>query len=339
MKSVAVSLAHTAFLIIGLFRYWIFGNNGVRAHRAMIYFFCKSGGRFNNWCNRIISATSVSMPIHPMTGVLGDMSGSAGEEALANLTEKGYLTFERALPPAVCDRLMQFALETPGLVRPMDGEGSLAVPRFAVFDANRPIAVRYDYLASDLLANSDIQNMLADYSILRLAEMYLDACPRFDILSMWWHTNFHSQPDSEAAQFFHFDLDRLKWLKVFIYLTDVGPDDGPHSFIAGSHTSNGIPQELLKKGYARLSDEEVIRHYGPEQEVRFAAPRGTIIVEDTRGLHKGNAVLRNHRLILQLQLSNSLFGAVYPKYKLPDSVTPALAEVIKQSADIHQAYQ
>lgn len=339
MKSLAVSLAHAAFLIIGLLQYWIFGKNNVRAHRAMIYFFCRSGGKFNDWCNRIISAISGSMPIRPMTGVLGDMSGSAGKVALAHLIEKGYLTFERALPPHVCDRLMQFALNTPGSVRPMDGEESPAAPRFAVFDAKHPIAVRYDYLASDLLANSDIQNLLADRSILRLAEMYLEARPRFDILSMWWHTNFHTQPDSEAAQFFHFDLDRLKWLKVFVYLTDVGPNDGPHSFIAGSHTSNGIPQELLKKGYTRLSDEEVIRHYGPEQEIRFAAPRGTIIVEDTRGLHKGNAVLDNHRLILQLQLSNSLFGAVYPKYKLPDSVTPELAEIIKQSADIHQAYQ
>jgi len=155
---------------------------------------------------------------------------------------------------------------------------------------------------------------------------------------MWWHTNFHSQPDSEAAQFYHFDLDRLKWLKIFIYLTDVGPQDGPHSFIQGSHAPGGIPQKLLDRGYVRLSDAEVLSNYGSGKEIRFSAPRGTIIVEDTRGLHKGNPVFGKSRLILQMQLSNSLFGAVYPKSRLPAKMAPELATMIRQFRDVYQAY-
>ena len=137
-----------------------------------------------------------------------------------------------------------------------------------------------------------------------------------DVLSMWWHTNHHSQPDSEAAQFYHFDLDRIKWLKIFVYLTDVGPDNGPHSFVVGSHADGGIPWHLRRKGYVRLADDDVAAEYGPDRCLNITAPRGSIIVEDTRGLHKGNAVTGAPRLVLQLQFSNSLFGGQYPKARI-----------------------
>src|SRR6185503_13469174 len=114
-----------------------------------------------------------------------------------------------------------------------------------------------------------------------------------------------------AGQLYHFDMDRIKWLKFFIYLTDVEAANGPHCFVRGSHRTHGIPSSLLSKGYARIRDAEVFQYYARETEVRFVAPRGTVIAEDTRGLHKGMEVLSGDRLMLQLQLSNSLFGAPY----------------------------
>lgn len=338
MKQLLYATAYGVVLGFGLLQYVLFGRNSVWCHRAMVYFFCRTGGRFNDWCSRLISSRWRPIALPSKAGVLGDMSGDDGHKALQQLQDKGYVTFERALSADVCERLMKFALHTPAVVRPMDGEARSAEAKMAIYDANKPQAVRYDYLVNDLLANQDVQLLLSDPSLLALAESYLNARPRFDVLSMWWHTNFHSQPDSEAAQFYHFDLDRLKWLKVFIYLTDVGPQDGPHSFIEGSHAPGGIPQNLLDKGYARLSDAEVLSNYGSCKEIRFAAPRGTIIVEDTRGLHKGNAVSGNSRLILQLQLSNSLFGAVYPKSRLPVETAPELASMIHQLRDVYQAY-
>lgn len=304
----------------------------------MVYFFCLTGGRFNDWASRIISSRFRPLALASKTGVLGDMSGAAGQKKLRELQEKGYAVFTEALSADVCQRLMQFALQTPATIRPMDGESKVGAPMKALFDASSPTAIRYDYAPEALLANSEVQSLMADQSLLALAEMYLETRPRFDVLSMWWHTNFHTQPDSEAAQFYHFDLDRFKWLKVFIYLTDVGPEDGPHSFIEGSHVQHGIPQHFLSRGYVRLSDEEVHSHYGIEKEIQFSAPKGTIIVEDTRGLHKGKAVSGNSRLILQLQLSNSLFGTAYPKASFPLEQYPALEAMIQQEPDVYQAY-
>jgi hypothetical protein len=338
MKKLFLTLAHVVFFFSGGLKYLITRRNSIGSHRALVYFFCNSAGRFNDFCSKLVGFWYRPLGLPLTTGMLGDMSGFDGKQALQQLRKKGYVTFESALSLDVCERLMQFALHTPAVVRPMDGGARSAEPKTAIYDVSKPLAVRYDYLANDLLANQDIQLLLADASLLALAEMYLNARPRFDVLSMWWHTNFQAQPDSEAAQFYHFDLDRLKWLKVFIYLTDVGPLDGPHSFIEGSHAPGGIPQKFLDKGYVRLSDEEVLSNYAAGKEIRFSAPRGTIIVEDTRGLHKGNAVSGNSRLILQLQLSNSLFGAVYPKSRFPSTRTPELQAMIQRVGDVYSAY-
>jgi hypothetical protein len=38
-------------------------------------------------------------------------------------------------------------------------------------------------------------------------------------------------------------------------------------------------------------------------------PRGTILAEDTRGLHKGKPVAKGDRLVLEFEFSSSMFGA------------------------------
>lgn len=171
--------------------------------------------------------------------------------------------------------------------------------------------MRYEFQEQDLINDSVVQTLIADMSFIAVAQAYLRCQPIIDVISMWWHTAFLERPDKDAAQFWHFDMDRIKWLKFFIYLTDVGPENGPHSFVSGSHRRGAIPDDLLSKGYARLTDEEVKRAYPEDRIIEFCGPRGTVIVEDTRGLHKGKHVERGDRLVLQIQFSNSLFGASY----------------------------
>jgi hypothetical protein len=247
--------------------------------------------------------------------------------------------FERALPADACARLMNFAMETPAVARRMDHEPRDLPRRVALFDERAPLAVRYDYETDALLDNADVQALLADPSLLRLVQAYLGCEPVADVLSMWWHTAYHAAPDSEAAQYFHFDLDRIKWLKVFIYLTDVGPDNGPHSFVPGSHQTSGIPSDILRRGYVRLSDDEVYGHYGEDRCKRFCGPRGSIIIEDTRGLHKGAHVSGKPRLVLQLQFSNSLFGTSYPDARMTRVVDPGLQTLIDKAPQIYRQYR
>jgi hypothetical protein len=122
----------------------------------------------------------------------------------------------------------------------------------------------------------------------------------------WWTFPVGGEADSGAAQLYHYDLDRVRWLKVFVYLTDVDEVSGPHAFIRGSHRTIG--SKISRDG--RYSDAEVFSMYNRADEVVFIAPRGTVILEDTLGLHKGIPAISKRRFILQVQLSINYFG--YP---------------------------
>lgn len=325
-------------LPVGFVLYWFTGRTPGFGHQALIWLFCVTHGRSNDFLSKIASLVRPNLVIDSPVGVLGNMGGTVLAENIDRLRADGFAVFERALHPDVCDRLVRFALSTKARVRRMDGETEIEREREALFEPENPTAVRYDYPASLLLDNQDIQSLLADQSILSIAQEYLECQPIADVLNMWWHTNYHKQPDAQAAQFFHFDMDRIKWLKVFIYLTDVGPENGPHSFIRGSHRSGGIPLRLLLRGYERLTDKDVNDSYAASDHMEFSAPRGSIIIEDTRGLHKGAHVRGGARLVLQLQFSNDLYGAKSPRARISRVEDPMLQKMLVRAPAIYSQY-
>ena len=113
-------------------------------------------------------------------------------------------------------------------------------------------------------------------------------------IASWW--TFGNNFEPEEAELFHRDIDNISWLKVFIYLTDVDSDSGPHSFIKKSHRS------LKYLTFRRFNDIDAIKNFG---EITYhIANKGTLIIEDTFGLHKGQHITKDkNRLILQLQYS------------------------------------
>jgi hypothetical protein len=337
LRVVVLTIRGVVLLPVGFVAYWCTGRTPGFAHQAMIWMFCVTRGRSNDVLSKMVSRFRPKITLEPPVGVLGDLRGSTLAGHLDKLRADGFVVFERALPAEMCDRLTRFALETPALLRRMDGEGD-SEHGDAMFDPARPAGVRYDYSATVLLGNPDVQFLLADRSILALAQEYLGAPPVADVLNMWWHTNYSPHPDAQAAQFFHFDMDRIKWLKVFVYLSDVGPENGPHSFVKGSHRTGGIPLSLLLRGYERLSDQDVEDNYPRDAFMEFSAPRGSVIIEDTRGLHKGAHVSGGPRLILQLQFSNGLFGATYPQARIDRVLDPSLQSMVETAPAIYRQY-
>lgn len=321
----------------GLWRYHATGRTPELALQSMIWLFCTTGGRFTDWMSRGIAKLHPPVILPDTAGVLGALDAPHRAEFVERLRRDGYVVFPSALPTEICDRLQAFAEATPATIRPMDGQ-SVDVTRQALYEPGNPMAVRYDYQPCDLLDHPDVQDLLADPSLLTLVQEYLGCEPKADVLSMWWHTAFQDHPDSMAAQYFHFDMDRFQWLKVFVYLTDVGADNGPHAFVRGSHRTGAIPRHILDRGYVRLTDEEVAANYPAEDIMTFTAPRGSIIVEDTRGLHKGVHVRKGARLILQLQFSNSLFGTNYPPAHMSKVSSPRMKLMLEHAPAIYHQY-
>jgi len=306
-----------------------------RAHDGLISLFCKTAGVSNDFIHRMVARANPPVALSP-DGVLGRPDAAELSRVKAALDEKGYYVFPRRLPDDLCDRLLGFSLRHESTVRGKPGNGK---PELRVrYERERPLGIRYDFTEQDILESADAQRLMADSSILAVAQAYLGCRPILDLIACWWHTSYSSQPDKDAAQFFHFDMDRIKWLKFFFYITDVGPDNGPHTFVSGSHRTKGIPAKLLEKGMARLTDEEVAACYRKEDFIEFTGPRGTIIAEDTRGLHKGKHVHRGDRLVFQLEYSDSLFGHDYPKVTPMPFLDPGMESAARSFPGIYSRY-
>ena len=299
------------------------------AYQSFVRLFCLTGGLSNHLVSRLTRVPDIPA-IEPDAVLFKAASASSVEAAVSALRSDGFAVLESALPADLCDRLLAFALHARARVRGSAGE--------RCYDRVAPEGVRYDLYPEDVINQPDVQSLMADGFLLRIAQQYLGATPLADVTSMWWHTAFSRVPDSDAAQFYHFDLDRPRWLKVFCYLTDVGPENGPHCFVRGSHRDFGIPWRLRSKGYARLGDDEVEAVFDRDRLVRFVAPRGTVILEDTRGLHKGLHVLSGDRLMLQLQFSDSLFGGGYPEARIHEILSPTLQEMARRYPAVYQNY-
>jgi hypothetical protein len=304
---------------------------------GLINAFCLTGGRSNDWLSWFISRQHPPRQITLFPQVLTPLGEGVLDEITNDLRETGFAILDQKVPEGVCDQLREFATREEAILLPTGMPGA-AVQR-AVYDAQHPRAVIYSFENESVLLNSVVQSFLIDPVILSIAQAYLNCEPIADMTELWWSTKFNDRPDGEAAQLYHFDMDRIKWLKFFIYLTDVDHDCGPHSFVAGSHRTGGIPRELRKRGYVRLEDDEVARYYPARDVVEFTAPRGTIIVEDTRGLHKGQHIRHGHRLMLQFQFSNSRFGPATERGRIHVQPASTLASVARQYPRIFSGYE
>jgi hypothetical protein len=338
LKRIAVAPLYAILLIAGWAVYLFSGRTPAFAYQSMIRLFCVTQGRSNDWLSSIIGIFKPPYSFPRSHSVLGAAAAPhIRAEAVSSLRRDGYYVFRQRLSDDVCDRLVRYATSAPSEMCPTDSQPNQKSSP-GIYRRGAPQAIRYEFKPSDLLRNPDIQQLLADLSFAELAQDYLGSRPVVDVLSMWWVTAFSDRPDSRAAQYFHFDMDRPKWLKFFIYLTDVESKNGPHIFVRGSQRTGAIPYSILRKGYARLSDDEIRSAFGEDAITCFVAPRGTVIVEDTRGLHKGDHVSEGDRLMLQIQYSNSLFGATYPKNPFRGPLSEDLKSLTEAFPDIYSNY-
>ena len=99
------------------------------------------------------------------------------------------------------------------------------------------------------------------------------------------------------AQYYHYDCDYKKFLKIFIYLNDVDIDSGPHVYIEKTHKKKFFKHILAE----RINDDEINKYYGLSNQKIFTKNAGSIIIEDTFGLHKGIVPKSKSRYVLILE--------------------------------------
>lgn len=308
-----------------------------RSHISMVRLFCLTQGFSSDIASKVISFFDKPVHLKNNQGILGNFSESDLAEIIKSIDDEGYYIFKNKLPANMLDALFDFAKNTECSLRPLDNSHAQDANKY-LFDEQNPLAGVYDLPFEKFVVNPDFQNLITDNSILSVAQAYLRTSPKVDFCGWWWTSAFTNVAQSNSAQLFHFDLDRFKWIKFFIFLTDVTIESGPHVFVSKSHRSGKIPSTLLKAGYARHDDETVLKHYPKEDIQVFTVPAGTILAEDTRGLHKGTPALKGSRCVLELQFSNSLFGAVTPSMFKTDMRSNAFTNYAKKHPKIFKLY-
>lgn len=324
---------HIRNVALGFIAFWRTRKTPMEAYQSMIRLFCVTGGKSNDFISRCLSVLYPPYRIAKPAGILNIESTAAQSEAIESLRETGLYVFPTRVPDEVCDELLKIALIEQCTIFLPSGEKTTGL-----YDRANPKAVRYAIQPDTLINQPAAQKLISDKSIIWLAQTYLGAKPVLDHAIMWWITNINEAPDSDAAQFYHFDMDKVKFLKFFLYLTDVGADGGPHCYVKGSQKTGGIPPALLERGYARLPDEDVKPFYRPEDMVEIGGPRGTIFAEDTRGLHKGKHLLKGDRLVFQLEFSNSLFGATRSGPVLSKIHAPEFADALSRFPRVYSHF-
>lgn len=236
--------------------------------------------------------------------MLADVGPDTLRQVAAALRSGGYAVLPVQLGPSVVDGLMRFASETP--VRYLDrAEIGGWSDEEVLFDGARPVSSRYQFRLEQMVHCPEVMELALDESLRQLAGLALGAEPTLDLISMWWSAPGFDELEGAAAQRYHFDLDRLRFVKLFFYLTDVGPENGPHCFVEGSHRR--LAREIRREG--RYDDDVIEAAYSPAAIKEICGPAGTMLLVDTSGIHKGKPCLSDKRLLLQFEYCSSLFGA------------------------------
>lgn len=121
---------------------------------------------------------------------------------------------------------------------------------------------------------------------------WLGGRPTLAALRLWWSTP-SSDGTPEHAELFHRDVDDLRFVKLFVYLTDVTEDTGPHVYVDGSHAVDRLTE------IRRYEDDAVAAAFGADTISTLTGRAGTAFLENTYGMHRGVPPIAGPRLIFQ----------------------------------------
>ncbi len=220
-----------------------------------------------------------------MISVAEDSCSEGTNALVAILTKSGSARLEPLLSQAQVADVLAF-LECKKVIA--DGHS------FRPTDAPEEVPLA-EYSLHDVLSAPHLAPLMNDPTVLKIARAYLGCCPTISAVNLQW--SFPATGKANDVQYFHRDPDDWRFLKLFIYLTEVNESTGPHEFVLGSHRSSG---RVFSRPY---SPEEIELTYGSENVAKIVGTEGTTFIEDTWGIHRGQAPIAGPRLLFQVQYS------------------------------------
>lgn len=173
------------------------------------------------------------------------------------------------------------------------------------------------YDVADVLAAPHLLELANHPDLLSAAAAYLGCVPSLYSVNCWWTFGGHSTA-APVAHRLHRDPDDLRFCTLFVYLTDVEPDAGPHIYVTDTHDCERFDPELIKRlanagigaSEAQILLNSTYQNDGnegpldtiialalPERVRQLTGKAGSALLEDTYGLHKGTSLSKTDRLM------------------------------------------
>jgi hypothetical protein len=78
--------------------------------------------------------------------------------------------------------------------------------------------------------------------------------------------------------------------------------------------------------------------YKQDRFKKFMGEKGSVLIEDTRGLHKGEVPIENPRLVLSLQFSTAIFGSNISRIKFPKEKTKQFTNLLNSEPKLFENF-
>ena len=287
----------------------LYGRIPERTHLKLVNLFCRSSGEIQKIIHglRCESTTRISASIE-LRSKLFSLKPQEFTSVIHKLADDGYATLPFLLSRNICAQINAHAEKSDHecILRGSEGIARYSLPNLSML---RNGTISAHMTEKNILSNNLISQILYDPVITSVVRCYLRSGVQVLNVSLWHsYPAMDFKPESELAQLFHFDLDEFRWLKLFIFLTDVGPNNGPHVYIPGTHRPGSKASELLRRGYSRITDVDMEKYHPCETWREIHCPAGTMMFADTRCWHKGRPILNGVRSVLQPVYSPSSFS-------------------------------
>ena len=251
------------------------------------------------------------------------------------LKKKGYYVFEEKLEKNIVSKIHEFTLQNDCFF--YDNKGNKKSAKYN--NEIKKNSSKFYYNQSQIFNIPEINNIIFDPFIIDICENYFDAPAYLSNIDMWWSPvkkklKIENEIANRSAQYFHFDLDRIKWLKLFIYLTDTKLESGPHEYVEGTHGFSNKDKNLLNSGYQRIEEDLIYKKYNEKRIKKILGERGTMFIGDTSAFHRGALPKKEDRLLLVIEYSNSLFGGEYSKIETNKNINFKTNLMLKDKLEI-----
>ena len=172
-----------------------------------------------------------------------------------------------------------------------------------------PTAFLGEHAVTDILHCPHLIDIANDPAVLSVVRAYLGFEPIIDAY-MAWHS-YAGRESAGSPQILHRDKDCFRFCKLFLYLSDVDEESGPHVYLPGSHRPDGFeqlyrmsttdghnPMQFFAGG--QRNHAAYLEKVFADRFEHFTGPAGSTFLVNTYGLHKGMPPKSRNRMLFQV---------------------------------------